>query len=74
MLNVNEFYENENRPNNMDYRQYVFNCLADIEEQMGTKSLLEALVLCLSTEDLSSNLEYICRNYEVDVEEYESED
>ena len=70
MLNVSEFYKNENKPQNMDYRKYVLDCLASIEEQLGTKQLLDALVLCLSIEDLGDNLEYICRNYEVEVEEY----
>ena len=70
MLNVSEFYKNENKPQNMDYRKYVLNCLTSIEEQLGTKQLLDALVLCLSIEDLGDNLEYICRNYEVEVEEY----
>ena len=70
MLTLEEFYNNENRPNNMDYRQYVLDCLANIEDQLGTKQLLDALVLCLSIEDLASNLEYICRNYELEVEEY----
>ena len=54
----------------MDYRKYVLDCLTSIEEQLGTKQLLDALVLCLSIEDLADNLEYICRNYEVEVEEY----
>ena len=70
MLNVSEFYNNENKPQNMDYRKYVLDCLANIEEQLGTKRLLDALVLCLSIEDLGDNLKYICRNYEVEVEEY----
>ena len=70
MLTLDEFYNNENRPNNMDYRQYVLDCLDNIEDQLGTKQLLDALVLCLSIEDLASNLEYICRNYELEVEEY----
>ena len=70
MLNVSEFYNNENKPQNMDYRKYVLDCLTSIEEQLGTKQLLDALVLCLSIEDLGDNLEYICRNYEVEVEEY----
>ena len=70
MLNVSEFYKNENKPQNMDYRKYVLDCLTSIEEQLGTKQLLDALVLCLSIEDLADNLEYICRNYEVEVEEY----
>lgn len=70
MLNVSEFYKNENKPQNMDYRKYVLDCLTSIEEQLGTKQLLDALVLCLSIEDLGDNLEYICRNYEVEVEEY----
>lgn len=70
MLNVSEFYNNENKPQNMDYRKYVLDCLVSIEEQLGTKQLLDALVLCLSIEDLGDNLEYICRNYEVEVEEY----
>ena len=70
MLNVSEFYNNENKPQNMDYRKYVLDCLTSIEEQLGTKRLLDALVLCLSIEDLGDNLEYICRNYEVEVEDY----
>lgn len=70
MLTLEEFYSNENRPQHMDYRQYVLDCLTSIEEQLGTKQLLDALVLCLSIEDLGDNLEYICRNYEVEVEEY----
>ena len=70
MLNVSEFYKNENKPQNMDYRKYVLDCLTSIEEQLGTKQLLDALVLCLSIEDLGDNLEYICRNYELEVEEY----
>ena len=73
MLTLDEFYNNEHRPNSMDYRQYVLNCLSDIEEQLGTKQLLDALVLCLSIEDLGDNLEYICRNYELEVEEYKEE-
>lgn len=72
MLNVNEFYNNDNKPSNMDYRQYVLDCLANIEDQLGTKQLLDALVLCLSIEDLGDNLEYICRNYEIEVEEYKN--
>ena len=70
MLTLDEFYNNESRPNNMDYRHYVLNCLDNIEDQLGTKQLLDALVLCLSIDDLASNLEYICRNYELEVEEY----
>ena len=70
MLTLDEFYNNDNRPHNMDYRQYVLDCLSNIEDQLGTKQLLDAIVLCLSIEDLASNLEYICRNYEVEVEEY----
>ena len=73
MLTLEEFYSNDNRPHNMDYRQYVLDCLDNIEEQLGTKQLLDALVLCLSIEDLGDNLEYICRNYELKVEEYKEE-
>ena len=73
MLTLDEFYNNDNRPHNMDYRQYVLDCLANVEEQLGTKQLLDALVLCLSIEELGDNLEYICRNYEVEVEEYKEE-
>ena len=73
MLNVKEFYKNKNRPHNMDYRQYVFLCLDNAKEQLGTEDLLEALALCLSTEDLASNLEYIGRNYEIKMEEYDKE-
>ena len=73
MLTLDEFYNNDNRPQNMDYRQYVLDCLTNIEEQLGTKGLLDALVLCLSIEDLGDNLGYICRNYEVEVEEYKEE-
>ena len=73
MLTLDEFYKSETKPHNMDYRQYVLDCLANIEEQLGTKQLLDALVLCLSIEDLGDNLEYICRNYEVEVEEYKEE-
>ena len=72
MLTLDEFYNNDNKPSNMDYRQYVLDCLANIEDQLGTKQLLDALVLCLSIEDLGDNLEYICRNYEIDVEDYKN--
>ena len=72
MLTLDEFYNNDNKPLNMDYRQYVLDCLTSIEEQLGTKQLLDALVLCLSIEDLGDNLEYICRNYEIEVEEYKN--
>ena len=71
MLTCEEFYKNESKPQYMDYRQYVLDCLTSIEEQLGTKQLLDALVLCLSIEDLASNLGYICRNYEREVEEYQ---
>lgn len=69
MLTLGEFYNNDNKPSSKDYRQYVLDCLANIEDQLGTKQLLDALVLCLSIEDLGDNLEYIFRNYEIEVEE-----
>ena len=47
-----------------------------VAEQIGSSELLEALLRAMSTDELESNLSYICRVYEIafDEDDYDDED